>query len=68
MARRKKEKKDQDVHIRMSNKQMEELELNSYYADMTKSEFARRAISTYFYVKKYAPELFEKCMEDIEYE
>ena len=60
MTKQKKERRDQDMHLRMTKTEMAEIEMASYLADKSKSECIRRAISSYCKLLKYAPEVIKE--------
>ena len=43
----KKERRDQDIHLRMTKTEMAEIEIASYEKDMSKSDIVRKAIKMY---------------------
>ena len=43
----KKERRDQDMHLRMTKTEMAEIEMASYEKDMHKSDIVRNAIKMY---------------------
>ena len=58
--RRKDNRKENHVHLRLSDKEMQELEIASYLDGRTKSDFVRRAINYYLYLREQEKEKFEK--------
>lgn len=54
-----KERKTSKFMLRMSEEELNELEIASYMNDMTKSEYSRRAIRFYYNLLKHAPEAIE---------
>lgn len=56
----KKELRDHQIHFRMTDEDMRELDMASYLEDMTRSEYVRRALHFYFNLRKYAPEVIEE--------
>lgn len=58
--RKQKELRDHQIHFRMTDEDMQELDMASYLEDMTRSECVRRALHFYFNLRKYAPEVIEE--------
>lgn len=55
----KKDKRPHAIIFRLTKEDTDELEMDSYLADMSKSEYIRRAIHVYCNLRKYAPDVLE---------
>lgn len=58
--RRKEHKKEHHIHLRLTDKELKELEMASYLDGRTKSDFIRRAIVYYLYLREREINAFEK--------
>lgn len=63
--KRQKELRDHQIHFRMTDEDMQELDMASYLEDMTRSEYVRRALHFYFNLRKYAPEIIEELEKEM---
>lgn len=56
----KKERKDYQIHFRMTDEELNELDMVSYLCDTSKSELLRRALHFYLNLQKHAPDVLEE--------
>lgn len=57
--RRKDNRKENHIHLRLTDKELQELEVASYLDGRTKSDFIRRAINYYLYLREDEIKRFE---------
>ena len=48
------ERRDQELHLRMTKSEMELLELECYYSNDSKTDVVRKALLTYIGTKKHS--------------
>lgn len=61
MANYKKNRKEHNIHFRLTDAEMRELEIASYLDGRSKSDFIRRALNYYLYLRDQERERYEKA-------
>ena len=54
------DRKENHIHLRLTDEEMRELEMASYLDGRTKSDFIRRALSYYLYLREAERERWEQ--------
>lgn len=57
----KKNRKENHIHLRLTDEEMRELEMASYLDGRSKSDFMRRALSYYLYLREQERERWEQA-------
>jgi hypothetical protein len=57
----KKVRKENHIHLRLTDEEMKELEMASYLDGRSKSDFMRRALNYYLYLREQERERWEKA-------
>ena len=54
-------RKENHIHLRLTDEEMRELEMSSYLDGRSKSDFMRRALNYYLYLRADERERYEKA-------
>jgi uncharacterized protein (DUF1778 family) len=57
----KKNRKENHIHLRLTDEEMRDLEMASYLDGRSKSDFMRRALSYYLYLREQERERWEQA-------
>ena len=57
-------RKENHIHLRLTDDEMKELEMASYLDGRSKSDFMRRALNYYLYLREDERERFEQAGKD----
>lgn len=60
VEQKQKENKTYMMHVRITDEELKELEAASYLDGRSKSEYMRRALKLYLYLKDFDPSLIEQ--------